>query len=94
MVDLATERKKRQPHVAKKKQPRVATGKPYIEAVKASKGTWAFRVRWYQNGHRVSPIYISRVADSVYEIIRKGDYEAFKEQLISSHMPSAIRASH
>ena len=93
IVDLATERKRRR-KVATTGQPHVATGKPYIEAVKASKGTWAFRLRWYENGARVKPIYISRVADSVYEIIREGDYEAFKKQLIGSHSAGAVRASH
>ena len=93
IVDLATERKRRR-KVATVRQPHVAMGKPYIEAVKASKGTWAFRLRWYENGARVKPIYISRVADSVYEIIRRGDYEAFKKQLIGSHSAGAVRASH
>jgi len=93
VVSLATERKKRA-KVATKRQPHVATGKPYVEAVKASKGTWAFRVRWYENGHRVKPVYISRVADPVYEIIRQGDYGKFKKQLIASHFSGAVQAGH
>jgi hypothetical protein len=105
VVDLAAERSKRlrsQGHslatrgqkTLRKNQPRVAKGKPYIEAVKASKGTWAFRLRWYEDGRRVKPIYISRASDAVYEMIREGDYERFKEQLVASHMPSAVRAGN
>jgi len=77
VVDLAAERNKRlssQGHspatrgqTLRKNQPRVAKGQPYIEAVKASKGTWAFRLRWYEDGRRVKPVYISRVSDAVYE---------------------------
>lgn len=78
----------------RKNQPHAAKGKPYVEAVKASKGTWAFRLRWYENGRRAKPVYISRVADAVYEMIREGNYESFKEQLIGSHSASAIRAGN
>lgn len=105
VVYLATERDKRLKtqqrssatrgqKTLRKNQPHVVKGKPYIEAVKASKGTWAFRLRWYENGRRAKPIYISRVADAVYEMIREGNYESFKEQLIGSHSASAIRAGN
>jgi hypothetical protein len=105
VVDLATERNKRlnsQGHspatrgqkTLRKNRPRVAKGEPYIEPVKASKGTWAFRIRWREDGRRVKPIYISRVSDAVYEMIREGDYDSFKEQLIASHMPGAVRAGN
>jgi hypothetical protein len=78
----------------RKSQPPVAKGKPYVEAVGASVGTMAFRLRWRENGKRQPPIYVSRVSMDVYEMIKGGDYEAFKQQLVSSHMPGAIRASH
>lgn len=66
---------------------------PKVEDVKASKGTWAFRLRWNSLPGR-PVIYVSRVADSTYELIKKGNYEAFKEQLISSYGESALRASN
>jgi hypothetical protein len=105
VVDLVAERDKRhraQQHSLatrgqkglRKKQPHVAKNQPYVEAVKASKGTWAFRLRWREEGKRQPPVYVSRVADSIYQLIREGDYEAFKQQLIAGHMPSAVRASY
>jgi len=66
---------------------------PKVEDVKASKGTWAFRLRWNSLPGR-PVIYVSRVADSTYELIKKGNYEDFKRQLISSYIESAIRASN
>ena len=78
----------------RKAQPRVAIGKAYIEAVGASVGTMAFRLRWRENGKRQLPIYVSRVSMEVYEMIKGGDYEAFKQQLVSSHSASPVRASH
>lgn len=66
---------------------------PKVEDVKASKGTWAFRLRWNSLPGR-PVIYVSRVADSTYELIKKGNYDAFKEQLISSYGESAFRASN
>jgi hypothetical protein len=78
----------------RKKQPHVAKNKPYIEPVKTSKGTWAFRLRWRESGKRMPPVYLSRVSDPVYEMIRGGDYERFKEQLIGSHNASAVRAGN
>jgi hypothetical protein len=66
---------------------------PKVEDVKASKGTWAFRLRW--NSFPGRPvIYVSRVADSTYDLIKKGNYENFKEQLISSYGESTLRASN
>lgn len=78
----------------RKSQPRVAKGKPYVEAVGASVGTMAFRVRWRENGKRQPPVYLSRVSKEVYELIKEGDYEAFKRQLISSYQSGTVRASH
>jgi hypothetical protein len=105
VVDLATERRNRlktQQHslatrgqkTLRKNISHAGHRTAYIEAVKASKGTWAFRLRERIDGVRRPPIYISRVADSIYEMIRGGDYETFKQQLISSHSAGAVRASH
>lgn len=65
-----------------------------VEAVKASKGTWAFRVRERVAGKRMPPVYVTRVADSIYEMIREGDYEQFKKQLVANYGARAVRASH
>jgi len=103
VVDLATERDKRlqtQQHSfatrgkksLRKNLPLDAGGKPYLEAVKASKGTWVFRLRRSEKGKRTPPIYLDRVSDEIYEFIRKGDYESFKKQLIETHTASALRA--
>lgn len=99
--DLATERDKRlktqQPELATRgqksltKKARTGAGKPYVEAVGASVGTMAFRLRWRENGKRQPPIYLSRVSNAVFDLIKKGNYEAFKQQLISNHMPGAVR---
>jgi len=68
-------------------------GKITVDSVKASKGTWAFRLRW--NSAPGRPVhYVSRVSDTVHELIRGGDYEGFKAQLISSHGTGTIRASN
>lgn len=88
---LATERDKR---AATRGQPHVAKGKIYVEAVGASVGTIAFRLRWRENGKRQPPVYVSRVSIEVYEMIKGGDYEAFKQQLVSSHNAGSVRASH
>jgi hypothetical protein len=71
-----------------------ARSKPYIEAVGASVGTVAFRLRWRENGKRMPPVYLSRVSNEVYEVIKKGNYEAFKEQLVASHSAAAVRTSN
>lgn len=65
-----------------------------VEPVKASKGTWAFRIRERAGAKRLPPVYTARVSDAVYEMIREGDYEQFKKQLISSYRTRAIRSSH
>ena len=64
---------------------------PKIDAVKASKNTWAFRVRWIEPDGSRPVVYLYRVSDPVYRMIRKGNYAAFKKQLISGYQ-SAIRA--
>jgi hypothetical protein len=66
----------------------------YVEAVKASKGTWAFRIRWRDVDGKRPVVYVSRVSDVVFNLIKGGDYEAFKRQLIAGHSASAIRSSH
>lgn len=69
-------------------------GKWRVDAVKASKGTWAFRLRWVEGGARSAPVYVRRVTDPVYQKIREGNYESFKQQLISNHeRQSALHAS-
>ena len=65
---------------------------PKVEDVKASKGTWAFRLRWNSLPGR-PVVYVRRVTDAVHKLIREENYEAFKEQLISSYSESALRAS-
>ncbi len=55
-------------------------GRPYVESVKGSKGTWAFRFRWRQ-GKKRRVEYSSYVTDEVYELIQQGDYAAFKGQM-------------
>ncbi len=65
-----------------------------VDAVKASKGTWAFRIRERVDGVRGTPITVSRVTDEVYEMIKEGNYEKFKEQLIRNHAASALRSSN
>lgn len=65
--------------------------RPVVEAVKSSKGTWQFRLRW--NSEPGRPVhYVATVADSTYEIIRKGDYEGYKKALIADYEASAISA--
>jgi hypothetical protein len=76
------------------KKGKSGAGKPYVEAVGASVGTVAFRLRWRENGKRMPPIYLSRVSNDVFAMIKQGDYEAFKEQLVASHSASALRARH
>jgi hypothetical protein len=104
VVDLDTVRRKRQesqqPELATRgqktltKKGRSGAGKPYVEAVGASVGTIAFRLRWRENGKRMPPIYLSRVSKEVFEIIKAGNYEAFKEQLVSSHSAGSVRAGN
>lgn len=66
---------------------------PKVEAVKNSKGTWAFRLRW--NSLPGRPVaYVTFVSDAVYELIKSGDYDAFKEQLITNYNAKALRANH
>jgi hypothetical protein len=104
VVDLAAERDKRkktqQAELATRgkklvsKKTRKGTGDWYVEPVKASAGTWAFRLRRREDGARSKPIYVSRVTNAIYEMIREGNYERFKEQLIASHMPGTVRAGN
>lgn len=76
----------------RKNQPHVATKKPYIEAVGASVGTMAFRIRWRENGKRSAPVYLSWVSNDVFQLIKKGDYDAFKKQLISNYVQTTLRS--
>jgi len=96
----ANRQKTQQPELATRgkklvsKKTRKGIGEWRVDAVKASAGTWAFRLRRRENGVRSKPIYVSRVANAVYEMIREEDYDSFKEQLIASHMPGTVRASN
>jgi hypothetical protein len=65
---------------------------PVVEDVKASKGTWAFRLRWNSLPGR-PVVYVRRVTDSIHTLIREDDYEAFKQQLISSYSEATVLAS-
>lgn len=66
-----------------------------VDYVKASKNTWAFRIRWMEDGGREPVIYVSRVNDKLFKMITKGraNYAAFKRQLIASHKSGAVRQS-
>jgi hypothetical protein len=67
--------------------------KPVVEAGKGSKGTWQLRLRW--NSEPGRPVhYVATVADSTYDLIRKGDYEAYKRSLIAEYEASAVSADH
>ena len=96
----AKRQKTQQPELATRGQKRLTkkgrsgAGKRYVEAVGASVGTVAFRLRWRENGKRMPPIYMSRVSKEVYEIIKAGNYEAFKQQLIASHDTETVRAGN
>jgi hypothetical protein len=105
VVDLATERRNRQKThthsvatrgAIKLRKSRIVKGSKsvVVEPVKASKGTWAFRLRVRIDGVRQPPIYVSRVSDMVYQMIREGDYESFKKQLIESYSARAIRSGN
>ncbi len=71
------------------------TALPRIEAVKASKGTWAFRLRW--NSLPGRPVeYITRVDDATYKGITNDEvlYGQYKEQLIRIHEQGTVRPGH
>jgi hypothetical protein len=76
------------------KKTRQSIGPWRVDAVKASAGTWAFRLRRQENGKRSKPIYIRRVANSTYEMIRETNYDGFKQQLVESYLSRAVRAGH
>lgn len=77
-----------------KPAPHVAQGRWQVDYVRASENTYAFRLRWAEGRKRGTPLYIKRVAATVFQSIRKGNYEAFKQQLIASHSESSLHASH
>ena len=75
-------------------RPRSAdASRPYVEAVKASKGTWAFRLRWKYSATDRPIIYVDRVSDEVYDLIRKDYYEEYKEAIIRNYK-GAIPSRH
>lgn len=101
-ADFATRGKKNQKPVSsfdsasatcgKKPVPHVASGRWQVDYVRASENTYAFRLRWAEGKKRGTPIYVSRVSITVFQMIRKGNYDAFKKQLISSHCESTLPA--
>ena len=66
---------------------------PVVEPSKGSKNTWQFRLRWNSLPGR-PVVYVATVTDAVYERIRKGDYEAYKRQIISSYEATSVRAGN
>lgn len=67
-------------------------GKWQVDYVRASENTYAFRLRWAVGKKRGTPVYVSRVSATIFEIIRKRNYEAFKKQLIAIHGTRALSA--
>jgi hypothetical protein len=67
-----------------------------VDFVKASKNTWAFRIRWTEPDGTSPAVYISRVNDKLFNLIkrRKNRYAAFKKQLISSYLSRTVRKGH
>lgn len=70
---------------------RPTRGKPTVEFGKSSKFTWQFRLRWNSEPGR-PVIYVATVADSTFEMIRSGNYEDYKQQLIADY-EARIKAS-
>jgi hypothetical protein len=68
-----------------------------VEAVKPSKGTWAFRLRWTEPDGSRPTVYVSRVDDKRFKSIteRKVIYEQFKKVLIANYrMSRSVRADY
>lgn len=67
---------------------------PVVEAVKASKGTWAFRLRWNSLPNR--PVeYITRVTDATYNLItaNRETYERYKRQVLQIAVTGSVPTS-
>lgn len=64
--------------------PARAAGHWHVDDVKASKGTWAFRIRWIEGRKKGSPTTVLRVSDQTHERIRNGNYDKFKRDIIRS----------
>jgi hypothetical protein len=66
-----------------------------VDYVKASRNTWAFRIRWKEADGREPAVYVSRVNDKLFNSITKGKvrYAAFKKQLVFSYLSRAVRQS-
>lgn len=58
---------------------------PYVEAVKVSKGTWAFRLRWKYASNDRPIVYVDRVSDEVYELIQKEYLSEYKQAIIRNY---------
>ena len=64
--------------------PTPPAGHWHVDDVKASKGTWAFRIRWIEGRKKGSPTAVLRVNDQTHERIRNGNYDKFKRDIIRS----------
>lgn len=74
------------PTFGRRGRPRSAdASRPYVEAVKASKGTWAFRLRWKYSASDRPIIYVDRVSDEVYELIQKEYLSEYKQAIIRNY---------
>jgi len=96
VLPFATRGKSSKPKPSLKSKSKSATrGKsaPVVEAGKGSKGTWQFRLRWNSEPGR-PVIYVATVTDAVYDLIRKGDYDAYKRSIIASYEARTVSASH
>lgn len=74
--------------------PDPATPRRYrLEVARSVSGNWCFRLRWSEKGGIRPTIPIACVTHQVYKRIRKGNYEAFKQQVIASHVESVIEVT-
>ena len=96
VLSFATRGKSPKRKVSLKSKNKSATrGKslPVVEAGKGSKGTWQIRLRW--NSEPGRPVeYVATITDAVYDLIRNGDYESYKQQTIASYEARTVSARH
>ena len=77
----------------KRKSATRGKSRPVVEAGKGSKGTWQIRLRW--NSEPGRPVeYVATITDAVYDLIRNGDYESYKQQTIASYEARTVSARH
>lgn len=67
-----------------------------VDYVKASRNTFAFRIRWKEPDGTEPAVYVSRVNDPLFNSITKGKirYAAFKKQLVASYLSRTVRQGH